>query len=138
MSALTCSCPGGDGSLRWPCQQHPQAEPEPAWIKVLREVSAATSQPLAAVRIGYSTAVVNAILKGTYKGDWKRVQQAVEGALMGSTVECPVLGSIPRQRCVEHQRAPFTATNPMRVQLSRACPDCSNNVSGRKAAGGKQ
>ncbi len=107
------------------------------WIEALRTACAASSQPAVAGRIGYSTAVVNAVLKGSYKGDLKRVQQAVEGALMGSTVDCPVLGEIPRQRCVDHQRAPFTATNPMRVQLSRTCPTCSNNLSSRTAAGGK-
>lgn len=110
---------------------------EPAWLQVLREACAASSQPAVGVRIGYSTAVVNACLKGSYKGDLKRVQQAVEGALMGSTVDCPVVGDIPRQRCVEHQRAPFSSTNPMRVQLSRACPNCIHNLSGKAASGGK-
>ena len=108
-----------------------------SWLEALRSACAVSSQPVIAAKIGYSTAVVNAALKGTYKGDLKRVQQAVEGALMGSTVDCPVLGGIPRQRCVEHQRAPFSSTNPMRVQLSRTCPVCTHNLSGRAAAGGK-
>jgi hypothetical protein len=66
------------------------------------------------------------VLKGTYKGDVSSVQRAVEGALMGMTVECPVIGDLPRNRCLEYQRQPFAATNPMRVQLSRACPTCPN------------
>ncbi len=101
------------------------------WIDVLRAACSASSQTAVASRIGYSVAVVNACLKGSYKGDLKRVQQAVEGALMGNSVDCPVLGEIPRNRCVEHQRAPFSATNPTRVQLSRACPTCTHNLSAK-------
>ncbi|MCK9193426.1 MAG: hypothetical protein M0P19_06085 [Nevskia sp.] len=107
------------------------------WLDVLREACKASGQPKIAQRIGYSTAVVNATLKGSYKGDLQRVQTAVEGALMGQTVECPVLSAIPRQRCAEHQRAPFSSANPQRVQLYSTCPTCSHNLSGRVAAGGK-
>jgi hypothetical protein len=52
--------------------------------------------------------------------------------LMGAVVECPVIGEIPRQRCIEHQRRAhrFAATNPMRVQLSKACRVCPNRTEG--------
>jgi DNA-binding transcriptional regulator YdaS (Cro superfamily) len=91
------------------------------WVEVLRAACAVSTQGSVATRLGYSAAVVNQVLKGTYKGDLQRVQRAVEGALMGSVVDCPIVGQIPRQRCVEHQRAPFRATNPSAVQLYRAC-----------------
>lgn len=94
----------------------------PAWIDVLRLACRAPStQAQIAERIGYSAGAVSSILAGTYKGNLDRVQQAVEGALMNSSVECPVIGDLPRQRCVEHQRTPFTPTNPSRVALYRAC-----------------
>lgn len=101
------------------------------WVRELREACAAkdSSQAAVARRIGYSTTVVNQVLKGTYKGDLTSVQRAVEGALMGATVECPVLGELSRQRCIEYQRAGFRITNPMRVALSRACPKCPNRRS---------
>jgi DNA-binding transcriptional regulator YdaS (Cro superfamily) len=100
-----------------------------AWIEVLRQACAASNQPTVARRLGYSTSVVNQVLKGAYKGDLRRVQRAVEGALMGSTVECPVVGQIPRQRCVEHQRAPFRITSPTAVQLYHACRGgCPNSL----------
>jgi hypothetical protein len=98
------------------------------WIEALRQEAKRTSQTKAGNRIGYSGATVNQVLKGTYKGDLKRVEEAVRGALMGATVDCPVAGEIPRNRCIDYQRrsGTFAATNPMRVQLHRACPQCPN------------
>ncbi len=98
------------------------------WIEALRTEAKNTSQASAATRIGYSPAVVNQVLKGTYKGDLTSVEEAVRGAIMGATVECPVIGDIPRNRCIDHQRRSgrFAATNPTRVQLHRACPVCKN------------
>lgn len=98
------------------------------WIEELRTECERTSQAAAAQRIGYSAAVVNQVLRGTYRGDLARVEQAVRGALMGATVDCPVIGEIPRNRCIDHQRRASrpAATNPMRVQLAQACPVCPN------------
>lgn len=108
------------------------------WINVLRAACAAATQANVAQRIGYSTAVVNQVLKGTYKGDSNRVQKAVEGALMGSTVDCPVVGDMPRQRCIEHQRSPLRTTNPMALQLHHACRNgCPNSLIKSGANAGK-
>lgn len=98
------------------------------WIDALRAECARTSQARAATLIGYSPAVVNQVLKGTYNGDLGSVEETVRGALMGATVECPVIGEIPRNRCIEHQRrsGSFAATNPLRVQLHKTCPTCQN------------
>lgn len=95
--------------------------PTTDWLDVLRAACAAQSQTQVARLLGYSVTVVNQVLKSTYKGDLSRIQAAVEGALMHAEVECPVAGLIPRQRCIEHQRRPFAPTNPMNVQLYRAC-----------------
>lgn len=93
----------------------------PEWIAILRAACTQRSQAAVARELGYTSPVVCQVLKGTYKGDVNRVQAAVEGALMQLQVDCPVLGLISRQRCVENQRRPFTPTNPMNVQLYRAC-----------------
>jgi len=74
------------------------------WKVVLADACKQSSQSAVARRIGYSAAVVSQVLKGSYKGDEHRVQQAVEGALMGLTVDCPVIGEIPRNVCLEYQR----------------------------------
>lgn len=98
------------------------------WLDCLRAACQHESQKAVASRIGYSAAVVNQVLKGTYKGDMGRVQAAVEGALLSTTVECPVIGELPRQRCIEYQRSPYAPTNPMRVQLYRTCRQCKNRI----------
>lgn len=98
------------------------------WIEVLRDACRNATQGSIARRIGYSSPVVNQVLSGTYKGDLQRVRAAVEGALMDALVECPVIGEIPRQRCVEHQRRPFTPTNPTNIRLFHTCPDCPHNL----------
>lgn len=99
---------------------------EPDWIHALREACKARKQNAVAAEIGYSATVVSQVLSGTYKGDLKAVQQKVEGALMGLTVDCPVVGELPRNRCLEYQRQSFAATNHLRVQFSKACRGCVN------------
>lgn len=99
---------------------------QPDWVTVLREHREAHGGAKTAERIGYSTAVVSQVISGTYKGDMKAVQQRVEGALMGATVRCPVVGDLPRNRCLDYQRQPFAATNHVRVQLYKACPGCKH------------
>jgi hypothetical protein len=100
-----------------------------AWLETLRAAAAATSQTVAGRRIGYSATVVSQVLSGTYPGDVRRVQAAVEEALMAQTVDCPVVGDMPRQKCVEHQRAQRRQTNPMAVALYHACRNgCHNSL----------
>ncbi len=96
------------------------------WLEVLRGACETRTQAEVAADIGYSPAVVNQVLQGKYNGDLKRVQKAVEGGLQGAMVECPVIGELPRQRCVEYQRSGKSNTNPMRVALGRACPKCKH------------
>lgn len=97
------------------------ATDEPLWIRTLREQCDETSQTQVAKEIGYSNAVVNQVLKATYKGDVKKVEQAVRGRYLGETVGCPVMGETPANVCIEVQRQPYAATNRQRVQLFRAC-----------------
>jgi len=98
------------------------------WVQILRdEVAKAGSQARVGERIGYSAAVINRVLKGNYNGTVEKVKAKVEGAFMGAVVECPVIGEIPRDRCISHQGKRFAATNPMRVQLHRTCPSCEHN-----------
>jgi len=96
------------------------------WLDVLRGYRKQHGGAKTAERIGYSATVVSQVCSGKYLGDMRAVRQKVEGALMGMTVECPVIGELPRNRCLEYQRQPFAATNHLRVQLARACPSCPN------------
>ncbi|MDT8383029.1 MAG: transcriptional regulator [Gammaproteobacteria bacterium] len=103
----------------------------PDWVQLMAENCDQTSQASFATRIGYSPAVVNTVLGCKYKGDIGAVKQAVEGALMHATVQCPVYGDLEGHHCLEYQRRKFAATNPTRVRLFRACRDCTNNRTGR-------
>lgn len=96
-------------------------EHQEEWITRLRAECERTSQTTVARLIGYSPTVVNRILKGNYEGDMQAVQKAVEGALRGRTVMCPVLRELAANKCIEIQGQPFAATNPTRVALFRAC-----------------
>lgn len=92
------------------------------WRQTLADQCTAAGNQRAVARvIGYSAAVVSQVLRGTYKGDTGAVEAAVRGAFMGATVECPVLGPLAQNRCLEEQRRPLLTTSPQRVQLYRAC-----------------
>jgi len=103
-----------------------------AWIEALRRACASSSQAAVATQIGMSPAVVNQVLKGCYQGNLTNVQKRVEGALMGVTVDCPVVGDTPLNICIENQSRPFAATNPLRVMLHRACKTCEHSQKGRE------
>ena len=104
------------------------SNPDNDWLEVLRAACKApnSSQRKVAERLGYSTSVINQVLSEKYNGDLKAVQTKVEGVFMGLSVNCPVVGDLPRNRCLEYQRRDFAATNHIRVQLARACPSCKH------------
>lgn len=67
--------------------------------------------------------MINQALKGAYKGDVDRLRTLVEGALMAETVDCPVAGDLPKNKCLEHQSRPrqFAFVNPLFSKMYRAC-----------------
>lgn len=99
---------------------------EELWIAALRRECTRTSQRRAANRLrqpdGYpSETVLSQVLGGKYPGRVDRLQAIVEGALLGHTVACPVLGDIGRDQCAGHQAQDYLASNALRIQLWRAC-----------------
>lgn len=113
-------------------------ESRPQWLQVLvaevaRQGKGGQTRVAEQLRHGQpsgfpSGATLSQVLKGAYKGDLKRIQALVEGALMGKTVQCPVAGELPRDRCVEFQTRAFAATNALRVQLNKdgVCKTCQH------------
>ena len=93
----------------------------PEWVMALAEACDEGTQAASAKAIGYSPATVNQVLARTYKGNLEAIEGAVRGAYLSATVTCPVLGSIPRNRCLTIQRQPLASTSPLRVRLWRAC-----------------
>lgn len=107
------------------------------WLEALREACAASTQAEVARRLALagdgkypSPAVINQVLGGRYTGNIVRLRALVEGVLLAEYVDCPVLGDLPRQRCLEHQsrRGTFAPTNPSRVLLFKVCPTCEHRL----------
>ena len=96
-------------------------EARPAWIEALAEACERTSQARVADHLCYSTSVISQVLNGSYRGNLPNIQRKVEGAYMGRCVECPILGQIALNVCIDNQGRPFAATNSQRVRLYRAC-----------------
>lgn len=96
-------------------------EQMPEWILVLAEACDRTTQRRAAEQIGYAPSAVSAVIANKYKGDMEAVCTATQGAFMNKTVECPVLGEIPANQCLEYQRREFRPINQTRVMLYHAC-----------------
>lgn len=97
-------------------------------ITLLEKACAQSSQAAVARKLGYSPAVVNLVLKGTYTGDLNKVKRIIKVRLGTSHIECPVLGKISTDECTKEQGKPFSASNSHRVRLFKACRSCPFNT----------
>ncbi len=107
----------------------------PDWIAELARSCDDSSQNKVAKRIGYSAAVISQVLSHTYRGSMITVEQKVRGALMQETLECPVMGELSKDTCINNQRLAargVIATSSMRSRLYHSCPDCIHSQSKRK------
>jgi hypothetical protein len=93
----------------------------PDWVRVLAEEAARASMGAVAKRIGYSTGVVSAVIANKYRGDLGAVEARVRGALLSEEVECPVLGPLLKNRCLDEQKKAFTGTSALRTRIYNAC-----------------
>lgn len=93
----------------------------PEWIITLAKQCNKASQSLVARELTYSAAVISQILSNTYRGDVSRVEDMVRGRYMAATVDCPALGEIGRNTCLDWQKKSYAATSSLRVQMYRAC-----------------
>lgn len=101
--------------------------PTPEWIVELAALADREGLAGAEAAIGYSRSAISTVLANKYRGDVDSVEQKVRGALMAETVECPVLGPIGRDRCLDEQKEPFRATSAFRARLFQACRNgCPN------------
>lgn len=94
----------------------------PDWVIILAEACDRESQSAVSRKVGYSPSAVSQVLSNTYQnGDISRFEQAVRGALMAESVQCPVLGDLPRNTCIAWQRKPFSTANSHNVRMHSAC-----------------
>ena len=102
------------------------------WVRVLAEQCNGSTQSAVAKRLGYSAGLISQVLRKTYPGNVNAVEEAVRGAWMGSTLECPVMGTIGSDVCLGWRRKAktFAPTNSHRVRMYRACNNCPHNEKG--------
>lgn len=103
----------------------------PAWVLALAQACDASSQVAVARRIAYSPPTVSQVISNTYRGDLVRLEAAVSGIYLAATVDCPVLGEMARNVCLEWQERPYTDASSLHIRMWRACKQCSQRV--RKA-----
>lgn len=102
-------------------------EAMPGEIEALASACDQATSKAIATRLGYSGALVSHVLARKYPGDMDLVFAKIRGALMGEQVDCPILGAIGTQRCLDEQKRPFAATNSIRARLFHACRACPRN-----------
>lgn len=96
----------------------------PDWVAELAAYADQHGAKPTGAAIGYSNSAVSVVISqgsGFEKFDLDRIEQAVRGGLMGLTVECPILGDIGRDRCLQEQQEPFRSTSSFRAQIYHAC-----------------
>ncbi|MDJ0826975.1 MAG: helix-turn-helix transcriptional regulator [Rhodobacter sp.] len=110
-------------------------EPVPDWIAKLAEACAASSQAQVARKLGISGTVISQVLRRKYPGSMANVEAAFRGVYMRQIVECPALGNLPTNECLDWRRKArrFVGSNALRVQMFRACARCPLNRKGGTA-----
>ena len=91
------------------------------WLDILRQQVADHGQPSVAELLGISAATVSLVVNEKYKGDMNRIEKLVEKAFLQKCVNCPVLGDLPLFECMKHQVRKGISSNPLYMQLYKAC-----------------
>ena len=89
-------------------------------------VTRAGKQTTVAAELGVSSPVVSQLLKDKYLGDVVTLAARIRGLYMAETVQCPVMGTLGRNHCLDYQKRPLAFTNPQRAALFKACKSCVN------------
>jgi len=108
----------------------------PDWVIALAVECDRTNQTRTGELLGVSGALVNQVLRAAYgmngkPGRLDLFAQRVRGELLKETVNCPVLRVISARRCLDEQAKPYANTNPLRVQVYKACRAGCPNFKGR-------
>jgi hypothetical protein len=120
MSAAKNYGPKDGGSYR--DRAHERWENCPDWIDALAAAAEnARSQTELGKRLGLASSTVSAVIGNTYPGNIDRIEARVRGVLMNARIQCPVMGEIARNRCIDFQELPFSGANPQRAQIWKAC-----------------
>lgn len=94
----------------------------PDWIEALAREANRTTGAAAGKRCGFGGSTLSQICSNTYGAkDWSTIESRVRGALMNENVDCPVLGEIGRDHCLDEQKKKHVGTSQQRTALYHAC-----------------
>lgn len=93
----------------------------PDWVQELARLATDEGLNACARRLNYSGAAISQTISNKYPGDLGKIEATVRGALMHETVDCPIVGAIGRDQCLQHQAAKRAYTNSVRTRLYNAC-----------------
>lgn len=101
----------------------------PDWILRLAQECAASTQRRVAEQLGRSAGLISQVLRNKYPGDMASIEDAVRGAFMNATVDCPALGNLPTDECQAWRKKARSGvrTNALRVRMINACLKCPRN-----------
>ena len=105
-------------------------EPLPVWVAALARACDTTSLSEVGKRLDYSGAALSQVIRRKYPGNMAALEKAARGVLLAEKLDCPVLGLIPANECLAHQRQGFSTASPQAVRLSAACPSCPHRQGG--------
>lgn len=98
------------------------------WLDELKRQVEASSLKIVADKLDISKATVSLLINKKYPADTGKMQKLVEGVFMGHTVNCPILGEIPKHKCAAHQNNKTPGNRPQAIQLWKACRSgCENS-----------
>ena len=98
----------------------------PDWVERLARECARSTQVSVAQKLGRSGSLISQVLRNRYRGDMEGVEDAVRGAFMHATVDCPALGLLPTDECQAWRKKARGGirTNALRVRMLNACNGC--------------
>lgn len=101
----------------------------PDWIVRLAQECQAATQRQVAEKLGRSAGLISQVLRNKYPGDMPSIEDAVRGAYLNATVECPALGTLPTDECQAWRKKAKSGvrTNALRVRMISACQSCPRN-----------
>ena len=100
----------------------------PEFIRVLANVVSECGNNAAAARkLGINRASVSTLLANKYPANTQKMEKTIMA--WATKIPCPVLGDISAGQCQAERNKPFISSNPLRVQLFRACRKCPRNPS---------
>lgn len=99
----------------------------PDWVETLARECESSSQRATADQLGRSASLISQVLRKKYPGDMAGVEDAVRGAFMHATVNCPALGNLPTDECQAWRKKARAGvrTNALRVRMINACSNCT-------------